>query len=211
MMYTEIYLLPEYQNNSLMNINKLFSYLKEDTADAHHALENTYPFSQQMNKKTFTAESYLASLRTLLAFHKYASPFVRALPHSLADLNKVSAVIPALNADINELTSAPLPTLTFVGPKMQISPESQLACAYVWIGSSMGARIIARWMTKENLQLPINYYAAMTSVGTGWAEFREQAVEYAQGHEVDIHQVSQFANQLFSGLMDTAKTNWPSE
>lgn len=194
-----------------MNINKLFSYLKEDTADSHKALENTYPFSQQMNKETFTSQSYSASLHTLLAFHTYATPFVQGLPESIQIQAKIDSVHHALIEDIKALASSPSLTPSLACSTMPVNPESQLACAYVWIGSSMGASIIARWMKKEYPHFPISYYTIMTNVGANWSSFREQATDYAGSRQVDIHLTSLFANQLFTGLMNTARLHWPSE
>ncbi|MBU2978964.1 biliverdin-producing heme oxygenase [Alteromonas sp. C1M14] len=188
-----------------MNMNNLFSYLKENTHKAHRSLENSYPFNTYFKAGVFNSTHYKNGLLTLHAFHQYCLPYCVSLPLSLRGELNPQTPIELINADLSALgKSSPLP-IAFALPAKNINFANALACTYVIMGSSMGGSIISKWLQHHDADLPISYYSGMATLGMKWAQWQQQVNAYLSTNPVTYSEVSEMAEQLFLGLQLTGR------
>ncbi|MBD3584850.1 biliverdin-producing heme oxygenase [Salinimonas sp. HHU 13199] len=185
-----------------------FTELKRGTAASHTALEATYPFNTMMKPDIFDRQAYTQNLLILASFHNCVSKNIQKTKNkaSLSEFIEAESVMRAVNQDLNALGRQPeYPDFPLIA--QPDSPESALAGAYVWMGSSMGARILYRWLNHAGYEeLPTAYYQQMITLGQHWPAFVEHGLDYVQRHNVDVDKCTEIANQLFDGLQVCANT-----
>lgn len=185
-----------------------FTELKRGTASSHTALEATYPFNTMMKPDIFDRQAYTQNLLILASFHNCVSNYIQNTQNtdSLREFIDADSVMHAVNLDLTALGREPeYPDFPLIA--QPDSPESALAGAYVWMGSSMGAKILYRWLNHAGYDaLPTAYYQQMITLGERWPEFVEHGLEYVQHHNVDVDRCTNVANQLFDGLQICANT-----
>lgn len=190
----------------------LFAQLKQGTASAHRALEATYPFNTMMKPGVFNKVTYGQNLLVLASFHRVVSDCFAASDSAFGELQPYlhsAEVNAALQADLQHLEiSDAVPG--FDATLSANNPADLLSAAYVWMGSSMGARILHKWLQKAGYtNLPCHYYAKMQLVGSHWPDFVSHAADLAQQHQVHAADCIDAANTLFSGLQNTARKYYP--
>lgn len=185
-----------------------FTELKQGTAASHTALEATYPFNTMMKPDIFDRQAYTQNLLILASFHTCVSDFIQKNEDAelLRDFISADAVMNALHQDLQSLISQPVyPDFPHI-PQPE-KPEYALAAAYVWMGSSMGAKILYRWLNHAGFEaLPTAYYQQMIKLGQRWPEFVEYGSAYVQRYQPDVNVCIEFANALFDGLQVSANT-----
>lgn len=188
-------------------MSELFSYLKQQTKSAHQALEATYPFSQMMQTASFSRSDYVAVLRILLAFHRHAQRWTQTMPASLREMLHSDAVIAALEKDLTQLTNnTDVPDFSLVVVAAPAADRA-MAAGYVWMGSSLGGKLIERWLTANFPDLPHAYYSQMKTVSQQWPHFIRQASDNATFSTTQMAHIADSANALFTGLRETATHN----
>lgn len=183
-------------------MKNLFSYIKENTSHSHKILETSYPFNTQMRSESFRVEHYESTLKTLLAFHQFCEPRVSALPSDLFPFMDTASPVKMINRDLQVLpgSSDAHPFITDVSDNNE---EVKLACAYVWMGSSMGGSIIVKWLNRHQPDMPTHYYQHMAEQGQHWPGFLAAGTRFAEHHQLDANNIVDVANAMFSGLMRT--------
>lgn len=185
-----------------------FTELKRGTAASHAALEATYPFSTMMKPAVFDRQAYTQNLLILASFHNCVSNFIQNIENSelLSDFIDTDAVMQAISHDLIALGRQPdFPDFPLISSAE--SPEHALAGAYVWMGSSMGAKILYRWLKHAGYEdFPTAYYEQMIALGQRWPDFVEHGLDYVQQHNLDVDVCTDIANQLFDGLQVCANT-----
>ncbi|WP_414830619.1 biliverdin-producing heme oxygenase [Alteromonas sp. H39] len=184
-------------------MTSVLQQLRTHTAHQHQALEDTMPFAALMTD-SFSASRYTDTLLTLRSFHGAIHQVTQEAPtHPVTSMLDASAVCGALDADLLVLNAPTAPE--FVNnPPLTSQCTDIIACGYVWLGSSMGAKMIYRWLLSNGAaSLPKNYYQTLSGCNQHWAGFRH----YVDGltlTEQEGEQICRSANALFSGLRNTA-------
>lgn len=186
-----------------MNMNNLFSYLKENTYQGHRALERSYPFNTYFKTDIFNAVHYANGLRTLGAFHQYCLPFCTSLSPSLRGEFDPQLPIQLINQDLATLLPANHEPIQFDMPAQKVTFAHALACSYVIMGSSMGGNVISRWLQSHHPNMPMNYYSAMASLGEQWPQWQQTINTYLAANPVSFKDVGEMAKNLFLGLQMT--------
>lgn len=183
-------------------MNNIFIELKHGTKEAHTALEATYPFNTMMKTEIFDRQAYSKNITVLASFHHYVYELLKKFNGCVSFTQYMQAedVILAVDSDLHALLSNPqycdFPAVIDVQ-----EPEAMLAAAYVWMGSSMGARILYRWLNHAGFEsLPMNYYETMIGLGKQWELFVRDGQVWADVHRVNPKKCITSANQLFEGL-----------
>lgn len=188
-------------------MNDLLSELKHGTSESHTLLEATYPFNTLMDKTLFSNQAYQHNLMILASFHHAVLQYIVENPISdtIDEMLNGPAIIEALKQDLAQMggvTQIPVfPSLPSLA-----QPSDTAACCYVWMGSSMGARQILKWLQQpEYAHLPTRYYQQMSQCGSQWARFRRQDTWQALSTTEQQTRCISTANLLFTGLRDTAE------
>ncbi|QJR79502.1 biliverdin-producing heme oxygenase [Alteromonas pelagimontana] len=193
-------------------MNSLFSQLRILTGSAHQDLEATYPFNTLMRPKGFDSHAYQQNLALLAGFHDFVAKNIdseKDYPF-LGNLN-VHQVAKAIHSDLSILGGSIVPFQLLNDTPTNPSDEFVVAASYVWMGSSMGARIISKWLHQKSWNsLPVHYYDTMKDVGANWEQFKSEAALFAQKQQLDTQEIVRVANRLFKGLQETAGTLSPS-
>ncbi|MEG3766426.1 hypothetical protein [Alteromonas sp. 14N.309.X.WAT.G.H12] len=186
-----------------MNMNNLFSYLKENTYQGHRALERSYPFNTYFKADNFNAVHYAKGLQTLGAFHRYCLPFCASLSPSLRGEFDPQLPIQLINQDLAALLPANQAPIPFAMPAQKVTFARALACTYVILGSSMGGNVIRRWLKSHHPNMPMDYYSAMASLGETWPQWQQTINTYLTTNPVSYDDVGEMAKALFLGLQMT--------
>lgn len=136
---------------SMINSDAILTAISEDT-HALHLMSNT----SNITANTHTEKSQLTDTA---AFYKDTHPTFHNTLLSQSDIKE----------NIKQDTHAKKPLdCNFKSPTSQA-----IAAAYVWLGSSMGANIIARRLAAKQKDIPTNYYQAMASCAKRWVSFKQ--------------------------------------
>lgn len=185
-------------------MTSVLQQLRTDTAELHEALEKTAPFSTLMSDD-FSQDSYTDLLLTLRAFHGVIHQLSQAYSaHPVTAMLDAGAVCSALDNDLQALTDSSAPAFS-----EDITPGAEvndlLASGYVWLGSSMGAKMINRWLSQQtDISLPTTYYQTLSGCSQNWAAYR-QYLESLTLTARDRAHICHCAKSLFSGLRSTAE------
>ena len=186
-------------------MTSVLQQLRTQTAYQHQALENTMPFAALMTEQ-FSTSIYTDMLLTLRSFHGAIYQVTQSVPvHPVTVMLDADIVCQALDADIQVLNAAPAPA--FANDAMLSNQDNDIiACGYVWLGSSMGAKMIDRWL-RDNApaSLPKRYYQTLAGCSQNWASYRRYVNDLTLSTE-DSEQICRTANTLFSGLRRTASS-----
>lgn len=186
-------------------MTSVLQQLRAETAHEHHTLEQTAPFSTLMSGN-FSQASYTRQLLVLRAFHGAIYNVTRAAPgHPVIAMLNASEVCLALDTDLQALTSDPVPAFATAYP-LSNEVNDILACGYVWLGSSMGARMIHRWLSEHApASLSKHYYQRLSACSQNWAAYRRYVDALSLSPE-DHARICRCAKALFSGIKATAMT-----
>ena len=145
-------------------------------------------------------------LEVLLAFHKYTQYWLASLPDNQRVQLSVDKVIDSLHQDLQQLqdgqTTSPA---TFVIDTVAApADERALAAGYVWMGSSLGGKMIERWLRHDFPDLPRAYYTQMKEVSKHWPAFIANVKSAQSYSSAQMARIADIANALFTSLRDTA-------
>lgn len=181
----------------------LFSDLKQHTAASHQALESTFPFNTMLKPESFSTQSYTDNLMILASFHQYVAQKMKQNPQTkdLEALLQSCATVEAIVRDLDQL-GIPSPAQHFDAGLASDNMADMVAAAYVWMGSSMGAKILHHWLQQNDYDhLPTHYYAHMRTLGRQWRPFMERAQTLAEQHSISQQRCVDSANALFNELI----------
>jgi len=137
---------------SMINSDAILTAISEDT----HALDS---MSNTSNTQEENAHIEKSQLTDTGAFYKDTHPNFHNTLLSQSEIKE----------NIKQDTHAKKPLdFNFKSPTSQA-----IAAAYVWLGSSMGANIIARRLAAKQKEIPTNYYQAMASCAKRWVSFKQ--------------------------------------
>ena len=137
---------------SMINSDAILTAISEDT----HALDSMSNTSNTQEENAHTEKSQLTDTG---AFYKDTHPNFHNTLLSQSEIKE----------NIKQDTHAKKPLdFNFKSPTSQA-----IAAAYVWLGSSMGANIIARRLAAKQKEIPTNYYQAMASCAKRWVSFKQ--------------------------------------
>ena len=141
---------------SMINSDAILTAISEDT-HALDSMSNTSNItSNTQEENTHTEKSQLTDTG---AFYKDTPPNFHNTLLSQSEIKE----------NIKQDTHAKKPLdCNFKSPTSQA-----IAAAYVWLGSSMGANIIARRLAAKQKEIPTNYYQAMASCAKRWVSFKQ--------------------------------------
>ena len=141
---------------SMINSDAILTAISEDT-HALHSMSNTSNITS--NTQEENAHTEKSQLTDTGAFYKDTHPTFHNTLLSQCDIKQ----------NIKQDTHAKkLLDCNFKSPTSQA-----IAAAYVWLGSSMGANIIARRLAAKQKEIPTNYYQAMASCAKRWVSFKQ--------------------------------------
>ncbi len=190
-----------------------FKKLKRDTSGSHKHLELTYPFSTLMRVNQFDQLSYQHVLLTMNAFHHALESFPPGFhQEGLSELLNAKETMGALRKDLAILTTEnpPINPLSLSSDKDDI--HALIAYAYVWAGSSMGAKILIKWLEKQNIQaLPTSYYHQMAKQSANWVKVKEYISECLNKETLQPDNIIDQANKWFNAIMQHAKVSYAFE
>ena len=185
-------------------MNNLFSELKRGTSESHALLEATYPFNTLMDEAHFSTQAYQHNLMILASFHGAVLQYIAENPVSdtVNEMLNGKAIVSALEKDLASL-GGNMQQPVFKSLPRPVQPADTAACAYVWMGSSMGARQILKWLEQPTYaHLPTRYYEQMGYCGSQWARFKSQdAWQHLTSPDQQSRCIST-ANLLFTGLRE---------
>ena len=184
-------------------MTSVLQQLRTETAHQHEALENTMPFAALMTDR-FSVSVYQDVLLTLRSFHGTIHHATQQVPtHPVSTMLDASAVCEALDTDLLMLDAISAPA--FVNDQTITSQSTDIiACGYVWLGSSMGAKMIHRWLQNNaRASLPTHYYQTLSGCSQHWAAYRRY-VDTLTLSVQEGEKICRSANALFSGLRNTA-------
>ncbi|GGW76517.1 biliverdin-producing heme oxygenase [Alteromonas halophila] len=188
-------------------MSELFSYLKAQTRDAHEALEAHYPFNRMLKTRRFEKQDYVHILQVLAAFHSHVKPWLTTLAPAHYTMLHTDAVESALHSDLAQLTQAPAHEAKAFHLSLPDTPSTPrtLAAAYVWMGSSLGGKMIERWLSTSCPDLPAAYYTQMKYVSRNWPLFIQAISTCYPLSDTQLTQTANCASALFAGLRETAR------
>lgn len=141
---------------SMINSDAILTAISEDT-HALHSMSNTSNITA--NTQEENAHTEKSQLTDTAAFYKDTHPTFHNTLLSQSDIKQ----------NIKQDTHAnKLLDCNFKSPTSQA-----IAAAYVWLGSSMGANLIARRLAAKQKEIPTNYYQAMASCAKRWVSFKQ--------------------------------------
>ncbi|WP_232363033.1 hypothetical protein [Alteromonas mediterranea] len=141
---------------SMINSDAILTAISEDT-HALHSMSNTSNITS--NTQEENAHTEKSQLTDTGAFYKDTHPNFHNTLLSQSEIKE----------NIKQDTHAKKPLdFNFKSPTSQA-----IAAAYVWLGSSMGANIIARRLAAKQKEIPTNYYQAMASCAKRWVSFKQ--------------------------------------
>ncbi|WP_231125168.1 heme oxygenase-like domain-containing protein [Alteromonas mediterranea] len=141
---------------SMINSDAILTAISEDT-HALHSMSNTSNITS--NTQEENAHTEKSQLTDTGAFYKDTHPTFHNTLLSQCDIKQ----------NIKQDTHAKkLLDCNFKSPTSQA-----IAAAYVWLGSSMGANIIAKRLAAKQKEIPTNYYQAMASCAKRWVSFKQ--------------------------------------
>ncbi len=141
---------------SMINSDAILTAISEDT-HALHSMSNTSNITANPQEENAHIEK--SQLTDTGAFYKDTHPTFHNTLLSQCDIKE----------NIKQDTHAKKPLdCNFKSPTSQA-----IAAAYVWLGSSMGANIIARRLAAKQKEIPTNYYQAMASCAKRWVSFKQ--------------------------------------
>ncbi|WP_394220664.1 hypothetical protein [Alteromonas gracilis] len=183
-------------------MRNLFTALKQDTHANHTTLEKTFPFSMYHKSSQFNKDAYAELLGIMQVFHQITTEAVRDGASKVPELNQISlminseAVLNAIKQDTQSINRRPQPLAHSVNVELSTDDEEAsnidthacepllpqfssvasktIAAIYVWLGSSMGANIIARRLDAMEEDIPTQYYQAMASCAKTWVSFKQE-------------------------------------
>ncbi|MCU7553906.1 biliverdin-producing heme oxygenase [Alteromonas sp. ASW11-19] len=176
--------------------------LRQATAAEHTALENTPPFNALMSA-TFSGQQYGQVLTVLHGFHREIASAMEGLhAHPVVHMLHCDTILQALERDRTTITGPQASPFNFP-LSLSACRADVLACGYVWLGSSMGGKMIARWLSQQHPHQPTAYYASLAACSKNWAEFRR----YTSGiqlNESETQRCCLVAKTLFEELRSAA-------
>jgi len=108
-------------------------------------------------------------------------------------------------ATINDEASKDTHTNSQLLPLFHSPTTGAIAAAYVWLGSSMGANIIARRLSGMEYDIPTHYYCAMAECAKSWVSFKQHVdallPELASENERVIDDIVEDAKAWFEYLI----------
>lgn len=108
-------------------------------------------------------------------------------------------------ATINDEASKDTHTESQLLPLFHSPTTGAIAAAYVWLGSSMGANIIARRLSGMEYDIPTHYYCAMAECAKSWVSFKQHVdallPELAPQNERVIDDIVEDAKAWFEYLI----------
>lgn len=141
---------------SMINSDAILTAISEDT-HALHSMSNTSNITAPPQEENAHIEK--SQLTDTGAFYKDTHPNFHNTLLSQSEIKE----------NIKQDTHAKKPLdFNFKSPTSQA-----IAAAYVWLGSSMGANIIARRLAAKQKEIPTNYYQAMASCAKRWVSFKQ--------------------------------------
>lgn len=141
---------------SMINSDAILTAISEDT-HALHSMSNTSNITANTQEENAHIEK--SQLTDTGAFYKDTHPNFHNTLLSQSEIKE----------NIKQDTHAKKPLdFNFKSPTSQA-----IAAAYVWLGSSMGANIIARRLAAKQKEIPTNYYQAMASCAKRWVSFKQ--------------------------------------
>ena len=141
---------------SMINSDAILTAISEDT-HALHSMSNTSNITSNTQEENAHIEK--SQLTDTGAFYKDTHPNFHNTLLSQSEIKE----------NIKQDTHAKKPLdCNFKSPTSQA-----IAAAYVWLGSSMGANIIARRLAAKQKEIPTNYYQAMASCAKRWVSFKQ--------------------------------------
>ena len=141
---------------SMINSDAILTAISEDT-HALHSMSNTSNITSNTQEENAHIEK--SQLTDTGAFYKDTHPNFHNTLLSQSEIKE----------NIKQDTHAKKPLdFNFKSPTSQA-----IAAAYVWLGSSMGANIIARRLAAKQKEIPTNYYQAMASCAKRWVSFKQ--------------------------------------
>lgn len=188
-------------------MENLFTSLKQNTVDSHQLLETTAPFNTMLKPGLFSQQSYTANLSILASFHEYVAVKIVSCSEvqGLTDYLQPDLTLRTIKQDLQQLTvpsGAPLFTASLDNHNM----ADLIGASYVWMGSSMGAKVLHRWLNQQGYgHLPNAYYTHMSSLGRQWRDYQQCAMALAASHSIDQQRCIEAANGLFEALIECAR------
>ena len=173
-------------------MQNLFSDLKEKTHNKHVELEHSAPFALFHNMMGNSAsetqhehrENYHKVLCVMREFHQHCmwviNDAVKKYPAlvPLSQQFEAQAVLIALDNDLTVLNSNSAKCITKLQnvdvPSFETALSATISAMYVWLGSSMGANIISRRLSKTDYGFPTHYYQSMAIQAKAWPEFKQE-------------------------------------
>ncbi len=193
-------------------MSDIFSFLRQQTQSSHKALEAQPPFNRMMKSDELSDKDYLIVLRVLQAFHSHASHWLVNLPAQQQHMLQCANVLQALQQDIAALSDTASEPATFEMSEVRApASERAIAAGYVWMGSSLGGKLIERWLRTEMPHLPRNYYSQMKTVSEQWPAFIRTVASQGEYTSAQMAHTADTANALFTGLRRTATLMEQSE
>ncbi len=193
--------------------DKFFNRLKRETSASHKGLERTYPFSTLMRVDRFDKLSYQRVLLTMTAFHQALHLFEPGVhQQTLSALLNAKEALTALHKDLTILSSdrhelSPLAVTT-----AKDDTHALMAYAYVWAGSSMGAQILIKWLSKQNaLALPTHYYDQMATQSANWQKTKRYISVCLEQETLQPDLLIKEANNWFNAIMQHAAGSYTSD
>ena len=111
----------------------------------------------------------------------------------------------SVKSSLGEFTSKDTHAHSNLLPTFHSPTTSAIAAIYVWLGSSMGANIIARRLNAMEQVIPTHYYQAMSECAKSWVSFKQCVdallPELALKNENLIDDIVQDANAWFEYLI----------
>lgn len=187
-------------------MSELFSFLKQHTLTSHQTLEAHYPFNHMMQTAQFQEREYTLMLQVLWAFHEYSQQWLITLPSAQREMLHSECVTDALLQDLQQLQGHQklTPPPFSIGAVAAPADARALAAGYVWMGSSLGGKMIERWLRREFPGFPRAYYTQMKDISRHWPAYIQNVSSRDTYSAAQMAHIADAANALFTGLRDTA-------
>lgn len=195
-------------------MHNLFASLKADTYDKHIELESTFPFVMFNDMSHVDAKQYANVIAVMAQFHTRSFDYLAAASNTtpllldLLSLLNESSIVNALNDDLvslNHNNVASSPTTRIPLPTFDSELSATIAGIYVWLGSSMGANIIVRRLTEQDVALPVSYYTSMSQCARNWTVFKQKTSLLLPNDYCIVSSIIDDANRWFDYLIRLGK------
>ena len=179
--------------------------LKQHTDQAHTTLESLYPLKDVQFQPTKTA--YTDNLNLLYHWHKFIEKtFEKFFGHSEFQGYQLNVISVALSKELTSLGTDTLlsdevvPTGNINSKKFSES-DYFMGWLYVILGSSMGAQVLHRQLSKHAFyqEIATSYYEIMAGYNTRWLGYLEH-LNTLDNIETDL--LLQGAEDAFALLLD---------